>query len=206
MIFIKITLGKQDHHHLLHHPHHHHHHHIDMVFNVHLSHSVVNLALKSVCFGKPEKELDQILAGQYMLRSYCFFKCPTLTNQWRKHKKASTFDNANLGSQKVKTKWSSQFNDFHMHHIPSQFIIIIKIIVINKVIRVINIIVLIYFLAMPSTPDVSPYERSVTAPSTAERPSLKGDFNQTYQTKLNMLKKIQNSPKAWPGKKMMKSG
>ena len=76
--FIHLTLACHNPHHPHrdHNTHHNHHHphrdHIDMVFNVHLSHSVVNLALKSVCFGKPEKELDQILAGQYMLRIYCF--------------------------------------------------------------------------------------------------------------------------------------
>ena len=38
MIFIKITLGKQDHHHLLHHPLHHHHHHPHHHHHHHLLH------------------------------------------------------------------------------------------------------------------------------------------------------------------------
>ena len=91
------------------------------------------------------------------------------TRVYEDSKKASTFDDANhhITSQQRP-----------LHHIPSQFIIIIKIIKIIKIIhiiKIIKIIILIYFLAMPSTPDVSPYERLLTAPSTAERPSLKAD-------------------------------
>ena len=91
------------HHHHHHHGHHHHHHHhrdhIDMVSDAHLLRGPVNLGLKSICLGKPEKELDWILASkqiiqmvqilksdEQMLQS-CgrigFFKWPTLTN-WNK--------------------------------------------------------------------------------------------------------------------------
>ena len=176
-----------NHHHHHDHGHHHHHDHHrdhdDMVSDAHLLRGPVNLGLKSVCLGKPEKEFDWILASQQIIQIIQILKsdeqmlqsCGRIgfwqieTRVYEDSKKASTFDDANhhITSQQRPP-----------HHIPSQFIIIIKIIKIIKIIqiiKIIKIIILIYFLAMPSTPDLSPYERLVTAPSTAERPSLKAD-------------------------------